>query len=467
MIPSHTPRCESFRRGDSPHHLTVPWALTPQLPTPLRHATLHPHQGVLGEVLTQPDAPTSPPSALLITPGLINAHSHLEWTLLPDELALVAEAVDAPLPSPSAVTTSPYPHGMARWLSGVVAYSRRSADHPEVITERIRLGIQQSLQAGVTHLNDISRDGASLPLLQQAGLGGVVSIEAFCLAETIAPDAPPPVLQAVAAHYQHSQAMAGGGPLRVGLSPHAPYNVSLAAWRWLVATCQPTVVHTHWLESPQERHWQDHGPDPSGISGFHQDVLGTPTPAAAWPRGQAMVNAWCQLVQSVPTFAAAHGVFATPDEALAFQRAGGVLLHCPSSNLWLQGQTITPHHWQSGPIALGTDSPLSAPSLDLRDEGRLALTHHQAHGITGRDVFTWVTTGGAHALGRSPSRLGTLQPSAPADLIGWTWQPHVPPEDRQHWQQRWEADPTRLWADFFTAPLTPCWVMVNGLIISS
>ena len=63
-----------------------------------------------------------------------------------------------------------------------------------------------------------------------------------------------------------------------------------------------------------------------------------------------------------------HGVGLTPSGIELVRRRGAALIWCPTSNLSMFGRTISSAVLHSGlPIALGTDSALSAP-VDLLDE---------------------------------------------------------------------------------------------------
>jgi cytosine/adenosine deaminase-related metal-dependent hydrolase/ubiquinone/menaquinone biosynthesis C-methylase UbiE len=92
-------------------------------------------------------------------------------------------------------------------------------------------------------------------------------------------------------------------------------------------------------------------------------------------------------------------------------RAG--LVWCPSSNIFLFGQTLSSTGLQEIPrLALGSDSPLTAEG-DLLDELRFA---HEFIGVPAENLYSYVM-GDAAELLRLKNGEGTLRVGAPADLI--------------------------------------------------
>jgi cytosine/adenosine deaminase-related metal-dependent hydrolase/ubiquinone/menaquinone biosynthesis C-methylase UbiE len=106
---------------------------------------------------------------------------------------------------------------------------------------------------------------------------------------------------------------------------------------------------------------------------------------------------------------------------LALDHEGKKLLHstrsgliwCPSSNIFLFGQTHSSSDVQEFPrVALGSDSPLTAQG-DLLDELRFA---HEFIGAPAENLHSYVTQGAANLL-RLKNGEGTLRIGAWADLI--------------------------------------------------
>jgi 5-methylthioadenosine/S-adenosylhomocysteine deaminase len=132
----------------------------------------------------------------------------------------------------------------------------------------------------------------------------------------------------------------------------------------------------------------------------------------AWPEQVGALDERLRIV---------HGVWLEEGEIAALARAGGGLIHCPGSNLFLgDGIAPLPRYRHAGvPIALGCDSGSANSRLSIFGEMRLAATLQK--GIAGdaeilraEEVFAMGTSGGGLAVGQP---VGLLQPGAYADLV--------------------------------------------------
>jgi cytosine/adenosine deaminase-related metal-dependent hydrolase/ubiquinone/menaquinone biosynthesis C-methylase UbiE len=108
-----------------------------------------------------------------------------------------------------------------------------------------------------------------------------------------------------------------------------------------------------------------------------------------------------------------HGLaLKKPGRALLRSARAG-LVWCPSSNIFLFGETLSSSDLQEIPrLALGSDSPLTAEG-DLLDELRFA---HEFIGAPAEDLYSCVLRGSADLL-RLKNGEGTLRVGAHADLI--------------------------------------------------
>jgi 5-methylthioadenosine/S-adenosylhomocysteine deaminase len=117
--------------------------------------------------------------------------------------------------------------------------------------------------------------------------------------------------------------------------------------------------------------------------------------------------------------------------------SGTAVAHCPRSNALL-GCGVAPVRelLDSGiTVGLGTDSPASAPSFDMFDEMRAALTAARAReqrpdALSASETLELATLGSATALGLA-DEVGSLEPGKQADLavVSLEGSPYVPWED--------------------------------------
>lgn len=116
-----------------------------------------------------------------------------------------------------------------------------------------------------------------------------------------------------------------------------------------------------------------------------------------------------------------HGVWLEDAEIEALARAGGGLIHCPGSNLFLgDGIAPIPKYLHAGvSVSLGCDSGSANNKLSIFNEMRLAATlQHGVAGssdvLTAAQVFQMGTANGAHAAGRP---VGEIRAGCWADLV--------------------------------------------------
>ena len=116
-----------------------------------------------------------------------------------------------------------------------------------------------------------------------------------------------------------------------------------------------------------------------------------------------------------------HGVYLLDEDFSKLAQAGSTLVHCPTSNVKLEGRTVNLRGLlELGlNVALGNDSPnptgILDPFLEMRTAGVVAnLTARKAHAVPAREIFGMATLFGARALGL---RAGLIKPGYLADLV--------------------------------------------------
>lgn len=328
----------------------------------------------------------------LLTPGLINAHVHLEQSF------------------PTPIFKAPN-EPFTAWLLRVIHQIQRNSTL-EAKWQRCLVGAQEVLATGTTCVNDIASGPESLQVLDVLGLRGVVSLECFH------PAVEPISMKHWVAQYQALQSAYENHPrLQIGLSPHSPYNVSPAAWQALLEACQPPLVHTHVAEFPDESRYLQG--ETACIRDLHQTVLGRSF--APQEPAKSPVEYLHRFGLLNDRTIVAHAIHTSPADRQTLAQAGTIVAHCPRSNMALHGETLRAADWidPNIPLALGTDGRLSTENLDLRAEARYATT---LHGWSAKIALEAMTLQGAKALGFAKD-IGTLAPGMAADFVLW----QVPP----------------------------------------
>ncbi len=327
-----------------------------------------------------------------LLPGLVNAHTHLEYTALRGFLE------DVPFfPWIRALTAAKADFTRDDWLWSA------------------RLGALESAAAGVTTIGDNTDAGVTMPVAVESGLRGVVYQELFGI------DDRQPVAPIMDALGQKIVAMRrlASDRVQVGVSPHALYTIRPAMFaainEYVAREKLPTSIHI--AESPAESDLTERGEGPFAEMfarrGISWDVPYTTPTHYAHDQGAL-----------TPGALAVHCVHQTPEDIGLLAASGAAVVHCPKSNAKL-GAGIAPlAAWLKTPglrVALGTDSAVSNNALDLWEEMRFALLLQRARQedvetVTADQILRLATLGGAEALGLD-AHTGSLTPGKRADLI--------------------------------------------------
>lgn len=326
----------------------------------------------------------------ILLPGLVNLHTHLELGTLRGQVPPGRSFVD--------------------WVLNLLE-RKRGLSWNDYATAAEQ-GITELIRSGTTCVGEVSSIGASFAGLKRSGLRGVVYREVIGLDDSRAGD----IAEVPFAHLQEMREQAGGGPLEVGIAPHAVYSVSPK----LFGLCRELQlrldlkVAIHAAESGAEIEYLG-----SGIGQIRSRLL----PRTGWGDipppilGTTPVSYLDSLRLLDPSCLLIHAVHLSEEDLEIVAKSGARIAHCPRSNAHLGVgraplKAIRDHNI---PVGLGTDSLASNDSLSLWDEIRFA---HQAHSglLSPPEWVSMATIEGAQALGLD-GEIGTLESGKRADLI--------------------------------------------------
>jgi cytosine/adenosine deaminase-related metal-dependent hydrolase len=338
-----------------------------------------------------PHAVRRPLRGHVLMPGLVNAHTHLELTLLKDRVAPGDDFVS--------------------WILRLIAEKKAMSE--AAVEASVRTGLEECLASGTTCLGEISNTPHSLRMLREAGVRGVVFHEIL--------GRPTGDLQA-RIDYLHAtiktMRATCGEQLVVGVSPHSPYTLSPELFShlatYLHAERLPYAIHL--AESQDEMDYFLH--HRGALKERLFPAVGWDSPSHPEPAGSplAHLDGFGLLT---PRLLAVHGVHLTPQEITRMGNAGAALALCPRSNDTLRvGRAPLAAMLSSGiPVSLGTDSLASNRSLSLWDEMRfLRKCYGDPDTLSPAHVIRMATLDGARALGLAAS-IGSLEAGKEADLI--------------------------------------------------
>jgi cytosine/adenosine deaminase-related metal-dependent hydrolase len=316
----------------------------------------------------------------VIVPGFVNAHSHLEYAVyggFGDGLGDFAE-----------------------WIT--LHIQRKTRIGWEEYVDVARLGAAQCLASGITTVGDCSYSGAGAVACAELGLRATIYLEVF--------GAEPARALEHFATVRDRVADAFSTRVRPGVSPHAPYSVSIELYEACAELGLP--ISTHISESPAEVEYLRTG---RGVWGGYKDLL------VASP-GQTGTHLLAERGLLGPNVVAAHCVVLDEDEIGLLAAAGTGIAHCPRSNaaLGCGVAPLTELRTAGARVGVGTDSPASAPSFDFFEELRTVALSARAREarpdvLSAGEALELGTLGSARALGLD-AEIGSLVPGKRADL---------------------------------------------------
>jgi cytosine/adenosine deaminase-related metal-dependent hydrolase len=339
----------------------------------------------------QPDAVVRSLGDVVLMPGLVNPHTHLEL-------------------SACGPTDACHAGSFTDWILALrprLLQSGRSLE--EMTAEGVRIGVAQCLRFGVTTVGDISqRTEITRPLLTSGPLRVVSYGEALGLAT-------------VRQRFEQQLATATDRSLespwlRVGLSPHAPYTVDRPGYERCIAIARERnlPLATHLAETADETEFltQHTGP-------FRKvwEQLGTWADPVDTFDGPPVAMAASLGLLDYPTLLA-HVNYCDDAELTVLANGRASIVYCPRTHTYFRHP---PHRWRDMltagiHVAIGTDSCASSPDLNLVDE--LRLLHRIAPEFPVDALWKLATVNAARAL-QMDAEVGTIAAGRFADFVAF------------------------------------------------
>ncbi|HEX8324831.1 MAG TPA: amidohydrolase family protein [Tepidisphaeraceae bacterium] len=332
----------------------------------------------------------------LLTPGLTNAHTHLELTNVP---------------------RPPTPGTFQDWLLTTMASIRR----PDVESfnrkraDAVREGVAQCLKFGVTFVGDITQNvDVVRPLLAASPLRAISYGECLGLG--------PRRERFDALMRQACDPATAAANVEIGTSPHAPYTVDADGYRRCTSGRDGERRNgwtTHVAETPDESAfiarrggafadlYRALGFDPGPGDGF----AGSPV---QWLYRHTRGTAGGLL---------AHVNYCSDADIDLIAQRRGAVVWCPRTHAYFGHP---PHRWRDMmaagvTVCVGTDSCASSPDLNVMDDVR--LVRRQSPDVDAATLWSLVTTAASLALrGATLDRIqpsGSLTVGEQADLVAW------------------------------------------------
>ncbi len=346
--------------------------------------------GPHGKIPTPGDAERLEFRDAILTPGLVNAHTHLELTHLAGQNGET---------------------NFVQWIKRI--RELKDATPPDAFIASAEAGLRECWTRGITCIAETGSTGAAMQALVRFSGRGVVYQEVF----GPGPAQVPPAMEELERQVLRLRRLATS-MRAVGVSPHAPYSVSEALYRRVAHFAQqerlPLAVHL--AESQEESELVRYGAGP-----FAEALRG---------RGIVVEPHHCSPVQYLRDLGvlragtlAIHCVQVDAADMQTLKTARVSVVHCPRSNR-AHGHGTAPFaalREADLTVGIGTDSVVSVGDLDLWAETRVSW-------IGAEEALRFLTLEGARALGWERT-IGSIEVGKAADLavFGYTPPQRLPP----------------------------------------
>lgn len=345
-----------------------------------------------------------------ILPGLINAHTHLEFSDLPQ-----------PLPSDA---------GFPDWIRRVI-HSRRERGPDVDARQAIRRGWEESLAVGTVAIGEIATSDASGAELASLDAAGVVFREALGLQE----ESVPAVLETTRRFLlqpsptpEPGEVIVPNSLLRRGLSPHAPYSLHPQLFRGLIdlAVESGAAAAMHLAETTEEL----------DLLARHQGGLADLLQSLGLWRRELFTEFrrpldYLHELSRCRSALVVHGNYLAAEEIAFLSEAPHLsVVYCPRTHAAFGH---TPHPWREllqrgARVVLGTDSRASNPDLSLWRE--LQWLHARHPEVPVATLLHMATRDAAEALGLAEhfgrleagaqARWTVVRPASPLSADDWS-----------------------------------------------
>lgn len=329
-----------------------------------------------------------PPSAhhtdlgeVVVLPGLVNAHTHLELTHMRGQL--------------------PRRRPMPQWLFALMRRRLTGTAQAGSIID----GAEEALATGTTALADICHNHRAWKILKDSPL------RKLCFAEIVGIG--PASLGAMSKLLGRVKGCRSGARIRFGISPHAPYSTGIDIYRQAIkeARRRKWPVATHLAETEGERQFLLRGTGNlfeflARLGMIDSSVSIEGCKPVEFANRVGLFDGPCIL---------AHVNYVDDEELKLLARSEATVVYCPrASEFFGRSGHRYPEMIAKGiNVALGTDGLACNDSLSMFEEMRFLRTDARVDNYT---ILKMATLNGAKALGWG-DRIGSLQPGKQADYV--------------------------------------------------
>jgi 5-methylthioadenosine/S-adenosylhomocysteine deaminase len=320
---------------------------------------------------------------VILAPGLVNAHTHLDLTVMRGRFGGLS---------------------FFEWVRALTA--ARAELSAEQLLDSARAGIREGLLAGITTYADTTPGDAPFEAMRELGVRGIAYREVFGPDPGQCAASMEELRRAVAAMRARETPL-----VRVGVSPHAPYSVSDELFSAVAdfARSDGLPLATHVAESEDESQLVSNGDGAFAVFLRGRDIIVN-------PRGRTPVDVLERRGVLGPNALLIHCIRCDERDIVTIAKHRCGVATCPMSNRYF-GHGAAPVAAMRDAnirVGVGSDSMASNDRMDMLREARLAL----GAGAREREVWELATLGGARALGLDHV-ISSLEAGKQADLAAF------------------------------------------------
>ena len=307
-----------------------------------------------------------------LLPGLVNSHTHLEFSEL-----------STPVGDPSL--------DFDAWITEVVKYRReKAAEGVEWLEEMIALGAGESREVGVIGIGEITTSNSLLDCYSKLKTRIVSLLEVINYSAEQVSDVTTGVQD-----YLTQAAISG---VNAGISPHAPYTVH---WEQLKSLCElskdfevPCVMHLAETAEECALIQTRSGPLREMLERLGMwEEAGIPVESSFQQYIETLASSWRALI--------VHGNYLKHDdwELLGKLSSNVSVCYCPRTHHYFRHPTYALEEMLAAGVrvCLGTDSRASNPDLNLLAE--VEFVRNEYPNLNPSTLLEMVTVNAAFALG--------------------------------------------------------------------
>jgi 5-methylthioadenosine/S-adenosylhomocysteine deaminase len=330
-----------------------------------------------------------------IMPGLIDLHTHMEYSAF---RGLVEDV------------------RYSEWKLQVM--SKEGLLDSRDWEDSALIGVLEALRAGITFIGDITHDGSSLRAAETAGLRANIYREVATMRRSKVDS----VMEEAARDIEAWRAASDPSRITIGIAPHAPYSCHPELFHRVADYAMDgTPVAMHLAGSKEEYDFVKYGSSMLAVD--YREAQDDAAPG--WlPTGVSPVRYVLQWgIFAVPNMMAVHCTQVDDADLDVLSSYDISVAYCPRCNakLGMGRAPLEKFISHNLTVGIGTDSPASTNTMDMFDEMRIGLLMQRAalgeeRWLGARRFVKMTTLDAARAL-KVEDRVGSLEPGKQADLI--------------------------------------------------